>query len=83
MNDKCGKEINVGDIVDVYCSGMLSAFVVEIRNGGLADSSGHIEPALLVLNIAVPLKMNPGQNAQVYIVREAPASEPITSEGVN
>ena len=80
MKDKTGREISVGCVVDVptwAIREMLSAYVVEIREGGLVDKAGRKEPALLVLQIGIPMKISPGEPAPVYIVHESdrPKSE--------
>lgn len=69
MKDKIGQDISVGAVVDVYVSDIVSAFVVEVREGGILGPNGP-EPALLVLNIAIPIRLRPGQPAPVYLVRQ-------------
>ncbi len=69
MLDKTGKTITVGAIVDVFVSDIVSAYVMEVRDGGLAGPDGKIEPALLLLNIAIPMRLPPGAPAHVYVVR--------------
>ncbi len=71
MKDKCGREIEVGQVVDVFVSDIVSAYVLEIKNGGLAGSDGKIEPAMLILNIGLPMRLSPGASAPVYIVRDS------------
>lgn len=71
MNDKTGKSIEVGQVVDVFISDIVSAYVVEVKDGGLAGADGRVEPASLILNVALPMVLRPGQPAPVYIVRES------------
>lgn len=71
MKDKCGVEITVGCCVDVYVSDVLTAFVVDMKDGGLVGADGRPEPARLVLSIGIPMKLNPGQVAPCYVVRQA------------
>ena len=77
MKDKCGREITVGCVVDLHVNGIVSAFVVEVKNGGLIGQDGRPEPAVLVCNITVPLKFRPGQPANCYVVQlsEQPVAE--------
>lgn len=79
MKDKTGREIEVGQVVDVYFNDVLAAYVIEVRDGGLAGADGKTEPALLVLQIAIPMKLNPGQPAPVYIIRAS--DKPPSGEG--
>ena len=78
MKDKLGKTLEVGQVCDIFISDIVSAFVVSIEEGTLADASGRQKPSVLLLNIAIPLKLNPGQPAHVYITRESdkPADKP-------
>ena len=62
--------------MDVFVSDILSAYVVEVRDGGLTDMNGHIEAALLVLNIAIPMRLSPGAPAPVYLIRESDKPKP-------
>ena len=71
MKDKTGREITVGCVVDILADGMLSAFVVDIKEGGLVGANGRPEPATLVLQVGIPIKLNPGQPAPCYVVRES------------
>jgi len=71
IKDKCGREITVGCVVDILADGMLSAFVVDIKEGGLVGANGRPEPATLVLQVGIPIKLNPGQPAPCYVVRES------------
>ena len=78
MKDKCGIEIEPGCVVDVLVDGIMAAYVLEVRNGGLVGPDGRPEPAMLILNIAVPIKMSPGAPAPVYVIR--PSDKPKTEE---
>lgn len=69
IQDKTGREITIGCVVDVFVSDILAAYVTEVRDGGLAGADGKTEPALLVLQIAIPMKLNAGEPAPVYIIR--------------
>lgn len=74
MKDKCGQEIEVGAVVDVQVDGIVSAFVVEVRDGGLVGADGRQEPAVLVLNIATKINLPPGAPAPCYVIR--PSDKP-------
>ena len=41
MKDKCGVDISPGDVVDLYVSDIMSAYVLEVDEGGLADANGE------------------------------------------
>lgn len=80
MLEKTGRKLEVGQVVDVLADGILSAIVVEIREGGLVGADGRIEPALLVIQIGIPIRLAPGDRAPVYIVRAS--DRPQGSEGI-
>lgn len=71
MLDKTGRPIEVGAVVDVFVSDIVAAYVVEVREGGLVGADGQPEPALLVLNIAIPMRLRPGAVAPVYVIRQS------------
>jgi hypothetical protein len=75
MEDKTGREIHVSDWVDVFISDIVTAFVASIEEGGLAGPNGQIQPAMLILQIHIPMKMNPGQRAPCYLVRQGESKE--------
>ena len=52
--------------------GMMAAYVVEVKEGGLVDPvTNRPEPAVLVLNIAIPIKLPPGEPAPCYVIRQS------------
>jgi hypothetical protein len=72
VKDKTNREIHAGDVVDVpvislYGDDILSMVVVEVSDGGLLDPNGQPTPAKLILQCAIPIKLNPGQFAPVYL----------------
>lgn len=75
MKDKTGREIEVGACVDVFISDIVTAYVVRVEDGGLIGPNGP-QPALLLLQIAIPMKLNPGQPAPVYLVRQSDKPKP-------
>ena len=80
MKDKTGREIEVGCVVDVFISDIMAAYVVEVSDGGLIGPDNRPEPAKLILHIGIPMKLNPGQPAPVYIIRESDAPRTIEVE---
>ena len=70
MTDKTGRTLEKGQVVDVLADGILSAYVIDVREGGIVGVDGRTEPATLVLQIAIPIKLSPGQPAPVYITRQ-------------
>ncbi len=71
MRDKTGRELRLQQIVDIMADGMLTAIVVEVRQGGIADArTGRIEPGLVVLQVGIPIHADPGGVVPVYIVAE-------------
>lgn len=68
MKDKCGRDLEVGQVCDVFVSDIVSAYVVRVSDGGLLGPNGP-EPALLLLQIAIPMRLQPGMPAPVYITR--------------
>ena len=75
MEDKTGRELHVGDWADLFISDIVTAFVADIQPGGLAGPNGQIQPAMLILQIHIPMKMNPGQRAPVYLVKQGEKPE--------
>lgn len=75
MKDKCGRDIEVGAVVDVFISDIVSAYVVKIEEGGIIGPNGP-QPALLLLQIAIPMRLNPGQPAPCYVVRQSDKPNP-------
>ena len=49
----------------------MSAYVLEVDEGGLADANGRVREARLLVNIAVPIRLVPGHPAPVYVIRKA------------
>lgn len=75
MKDKCGTEVCVGQIVDILYEGMLSAHVIEVNEGGLVGGDGRIQPAVILLSVAIPVRLDPGDVAPLYVVRQALAKK--------
>lgn len=69
MKDKTGRTLSVGCLVDIIANGMLTAHVVEIREGGIIGPQGPMPP-VLILQVGIPIKLEPGENAPVYLVRD-------------
>lgn len=69
MKDATGRDIEVGAVVDILVDEMLHALVIEASDGGILDGGGQPQPAKLVLNIQIPITLNPGQLAPVYLIR--------------
>ncbi len=67
MVDKLGQEIKVGCMADVFVSDIVSAYVVEVQDGGIAGPDGRPQPPVLVLSVAIPMKLRPGQAAPIYV----------------
>ena len=72
MLDKTGRQIKPHQLVDIYIQDVLSAFVIEVHEETLVAVHGDRPKAQLLLNIAIPITLNVGQTAPVYIVRQAP-----------
>ena len=68
MKDKTGKTLAIGDLVDIMASGMMTAHVVEIREGGILGPNGPMPPQL-ILQVGIPIELAPGEEAPVYLVR--------------
>ena len=58
----------------------MAAYVVEVSDGGLVGADGRPEPAKLILHIGIPMKLNPGAPAPVYIIRESDAPRVVEVE---
>ncbi len=71
MISKDGTEIEVGQQVDIWSSGMLRCHVVEVSEGGLADENGRVQPGHILLQIVIPIKVPRGTEGPVYVVRDA------------
>ena len=59
-------------MVDIMINNLLTAYVIEIKEEVLVSAHGDKPKAQLLLNIAIPITLNVGQTAPVYIVRQAP-----------
>ena len=70
MKDRTGRTIEKGQVVDIFISDIVSAVVIAVSDGGLVGPNGPA-PATLLLQVALPMKLRPGDPAQVYIVRES------------
>ena len=69
-------------MVDIMINNLLTAYVIEIKEEVLVSAHGDKPKAQLFLNIAIPVTLNIGQEAPVYIVQEAPeAEETVEPEG--
>jgi hypothetical protein len=75
MRDRTGRELSAGCWVDLFISDIVTAFVISCEDGGLAGPDGRVQPAMIVLQIAIPMKLPPGAPANVYLVREAERKE--------
>lgn len=71
MIDKTGREIEAGCCVDVFVSDIVTAYVLKVEDGGLVNTQGQMQPAELVLQVVIPMRFNPGQAANVYVVRQS------------
>ena len=77
MKDATGRDLAVGQIVDLLNTGTLQARVVRIEEAGLVESpQGRRRNSILILQVGIPFELEPGALAPVYITREAePAKE--------
>ena len=75
MKDKTGRDLSVGDIVEVLADGMLRAVVVKIQEAGAIIEDGRPRPAVLVIQCGVPFELNPGEEAPVYLIRKGKPPE--------
>lgn len=73
MKDKCGRVLAKGQLVDILINDILTAYVVEVKEEVIIQSHGQQPRAQLILNIAIPVTLDIGQEAPCYIVRQAPA----------
>ena len=71
IRDKCGREIEVGQVADVFISDIVSAYIVQVDEGGIADAHGRVSPATVVLQIVIPMRVNPDQPVPIYVTRES------------
>ena len=71
MKDKCGKTIGEGQVCDVFISDIVSAYIVKVDEGGIADAHGRVAPATVVLQIVIPMRVNPDQPVPIYVTRES------------
>ena len=73
MLDRAGYPIKVGQIVEVLTSGMLRAVVIEVVESSLVSANGKPTEGTVLLSIAVPMRVRPGDSAFCYIVSDPPA----------
>ena len=71
MKDATGRDLAVGQIVDLLNLGTLQARVVRIEEAGLIDTGGRRRNSILILQVGIPFELEPGTQAPCYIVREA------------
>ena len=71
MKDKCGREIEVGQCADVFVSDIVSAYIVQVDQGGIADAHGRVSPATVVLQIVIPMRVNPDQPVPISAAGES------------
>ena len=71
MKDKTGRDLEQGQFVDIFISDIVTAYVIDIQENGVADLQGRVRPPTLVLQIAIPMQVPMGTNAPCYIVRES------------
>lgn len=71
MKDKCGKSLEIGQLVDVFVSDIVTAFVVDIQDGTIADANGRVQPPTLLLQIMIPMRIGPTMTAPVYVVQDS------------
>lgn len=60
----------MGQVVELFGEGVLTAYVVKIQEGGLMDERGHPQPAVLIIQAGIPFEMEAGVPMPVYIVKE-------------
>lgn len=76
MKDKLGNELEVGCVVDLLVQRMVSAYVIQIKEGGLVEGTrGAPQPAELIVQAVFPIAIIPGHPAPVYFVRAADGAE--------
>lgn len=71
LTDKQGNPLGIGDVVDIHINDVMTAVVTEITEGGLVDGEGHISLAMLKVTVPIPIRLNPGQPAPVYLLKKA------------
>lgn len=76
MKDKTGRDLRVGQVVDLHINEMMSAYVVEIHETPVADAAGRVRPPFIMLQVTIPLRADPRVGADVYIVREPEPERP-------
>ena len=71
MKDKCGREIEVGQVADVFISDIVSAYIIQVDQGGIADAQGRVSQPTVVLQIVIPMRVNPNLPVPIYVTRES------------
>lgn len=76
IKDKCGRDLEIGQLVDVFVSDIVTAFVVDIQTGEIADANGRVQPPTLLLQIMIPMRIGPTGTAPVYVVQDSDRPKP-------
>lgn len=71
MKDKTGRDLEPGQLVDLFAEGMLTAVVVKIEEPGLIESGGRRMNSILIVQVGIPFELEPGAQAPVYITKQA------------
>ncbi len=80
MKDKTGKSLTQGQIVDVFVSDILAAFVLSVEEGIVAGPDGKTNKPKLVLQIVLNIPVTNGVGP-CYILQDAEKIEPKDTEG--
>jgi len=76
MFDKTGRELGLGDVVDVVVDDpVMSGVIVEVSDGGMLGGDGRPIPAKIVISVPVRIEITPGAPAPVYCIRKSKPKE--------
>ena len=74
MFDRVGKELRLGQSIDIHLNGMYTGTIIDIREIPLAVSKNQLAPPQIAIQMVLTHVPKDGRNCGVYVVAEPEAS---------
>ena len=75
MFDRSGRELKVGQTIDIHLNGMYTGTIVDIREIPIAVTKNQLTPPQIAIQLVLTHVPNDGRNAGVYVIAEPETSQ--------
>lgn len=75
MFDRCGREIKLGQQVDINLNGTYTGIVVDIKEIPMVVAQGKMAPPQIAIQLILTHLPHDGKNCGVYVISEPEAAQ--------